>query len=83
MKGKSTVQAEPIMDTNVMAENNNNRRGYGVHEEVRPQSRDEIHPRRLELPLFSGDNPYGWLNRAEHYFHFNGIDDKDKSEAEP
>jgi len=75
MKGKSVVQEDPIKDTDVMAENSHNRRGDRFRE-VQPQFRDETRPRRLELPLFSGDNPYGWLNRAERYFHFNGIDDK-------
>ncbi|XP_059306831.1 uncharacterized protein LOC132058301 [Lycium ferocissimum] len=80
MKGKSVVQEDPIKDVDVMAENSSNRRGDGFRE-VQPQFRGETHPRRLELPLFSGDNLYGWLNRAERYFHFNGIDDKNKLEA--
>lgn len=50
VKGKSAVQADSTLDTDVMTENSNNRRG-GVHEEVRPQFHDEMRPRRLELPL--------------------------------
>ncbi|KAK9028762.1 hypothetical protein V6N11_025909 [Hibiscus sabdariffa] len=45
------------------------------------QRRDENRPRRLELPVFTGENPYRWLNRAERYFHLNGIGEKDKLEA--
>ncbi|PHT59781.1 Protein TRI1 [Capsicum baccatum] len=72
--------ANPTKDTDMMAENSYNRRSDEFWE-VRPQFREETRPRRLELPLFSSDNPYGWLNRAERYFHFNGIDDKEKLEA--
>ncbi|PHU30335.1 hypothetical protein BC332_02428 [Capsicum chinense] len=64
----------------MMAENSYNRRSDEFWE-VQPQFREETRPRRLELPLFSSDNPYGWLNRAERYFHFNGIDDQEKLEA--
>lgn len=64
-----------------MVENSNNHKGDGFCEEVQQKIHDEMRPRRLELHLFSGDNPYGWLNRAERYFHFNAIDDKDKLEA--
>ena len=52
MKEKSVVQADPIKDTYVMAENINNRRGDEFRE-VQPQYCDETRPRRLELPLFS------------------------------
>ncbi|KAK8575642.1 hypothetical protein V6N12_063310 [Hibiscus sabdariffa] len=44
------------------------------------QHQERIQPRQLELPVFTSDNPYGWPNRAEIYFQFNGIDDKDKLE---
>ncbi|KAF3623546.1 putative upstream activation factor subunit spp27-like isoform X2 [Capsicum annuum] len=77
---KSKIQANPTKDTDMMAENSYNRRSDEFWE-VQPQFREETRPRRLELPLFSSDNPYGWLNRAERYFHFNGIDDKEKLEA--
>ncbi|PHU03106.1 hypothetical protein BC332_28357 [Capsicum chinense] len=77
MKGKSKVQADLIKDTDMMAENNNNRRSDEFRE-VQPPFREETRPRRLKLPLFSGDNLYRWLNRAERYFHFNPIDDKEK-----
>lgn len=80
MKGKSVVQEDSIKDADLIAENNNNRKGDGFRK-VQPQFRDETRPRRLELPLFFSDNPYGWLNRAKHCFHFDGIDDKDKLEA--
>ncbi|XP_009797900.1 uncharacterized protein [Nicotiana sylvestris] len=81
MKGNPKNQADPTKEAEIMAENSGNQGGDGQREGVQPQFRDETRPRRLELPLFSGDNPYGWLNRAERYFHFNGIDDKDKLEV--
>ena len=28
----------------------------------------EVRTRKLELPLFDGDNPDGWIYRAERYF---------------
>lgn len=45
------------MDTDVIAENNNNQKGDGLRKDVQPQICDEMCPRRLELSLFSGDNP--------------------------
>lgn len=63
MKGKSVVQEDSIKDADLIAENNNNRKGDGFRK-VQPQFRDETRPRRLELPLFFSDNPYGWLNRV-------------------
>nr|XP_016495663.1 PREDICTED: uncharacterized protein LOC107814725 isoform X3 [Nicotiana tabacum] len=81
MMGNPKTQVDPTKEAEMMAENSGNQGGDGQREGFQPQFRDETRPRRLELPLFSGDNPYGWLNRAECYFHFNGIDDKDKLEA--
>jgi len=34
--------------------------------------------KRLELPLFEGDDPFGWLFRADHYFAVNGIAEGEK-----
>ena len=33
-----------------------------------PWGNREYRPPRMELPLFSGDNPEGWIYRAERYF---------------
>ena len=35
--------------------------------------RQEIFPRKLELPIFEGNNPDGWLIRVERYFELNGV----------
>ncbi|OIT32285.1 hypothetical protein A4A49_14426 [Nicotiana attenuata] len=80
MKGNPTNQVDPTKEAEMMAKNSGNQGGNGQREGVQPQFLDETRPRRLELPLFSGDNPYEGFNRAERYFHFNGIDDKDKLE---
>ncbi|KAF7802354.1 Retrotransposable element Tf2 [Senna tora] len=37
--------------------------------------------RKLELPLFDGDDAVGWLFRVERYFSINRMKDEDKLEA--
>ncbi|XP_058756529.1 uncharacterized protein LOC131629765 [Vicia villosa] len=37
--------------------------------------------RRLEIPIFKGDDAFGWLVRVERYFHLNGIRVCDKLDA--
>ncbi|KAK8573013.1 hypothetical protein V6N12_029052 [Hibiscus sabdariffa] len=69
LKGKSTF----LTDSSVVAK--------AVAENVDDQGYEETHPRRLELPVFSGDNPCDWLHRAEQYFHFTNIGYKDNFEA--
>lgn len=29
--------------------------------------------RRLEIPIFKGEDAYGWLVRVERYFYLNGV----------
>lgn len=46
---------------------------------------DEHTPRRdlgrcLDLPIFAGDDAYGWVVCIEHYFPINGVDDDEKVE---
>ena len=36
--------------------------------------------RKIELPLFSGEDAYGWLARVEHFFRLNDVEDYDKME---
>ncbi|KAL5752693.1 hypothetical protein ACOSQ2_023200 [Xanthoceras sorbifolium] len=33
---------------------------------------------KLSLPKFSGDNPLGWVYKAEQFFDFKNISNKDK-----
>ncbi|XP_010270441.1 PREDICTED: uncharacterized protein LOC104606771 [Nelumbo nucifera] len=38
-----------------------------------PEHTSDPLPRKLELPIFYGENPDGWLFRAERYFEINGL----------
>ena len=37
--------------------------------------------RRLELPIFSGDDAYGWLIRVDRYFKVNGVKDDERLDS--
>jgi len=37
--------------------------------------------RRLEMPIFSGEDPMGWLFRMERYFTVNGVEEYEKMDA--
>ena len=52
------------------------RRGQG--EQERAPRRDL--GRRLDLPIFSGEDAYGWVVRVERYFRINGVEDDEKLE---
>lgn len=43
--------------------------------------RPELRCRRLELPMFDGENPEGWILKVERYFHVNQILETEKLEA--
>ncbi|KAK8560130.1 hypothetical protein V6N12_012933 [Hibiscus sabdariffa] len=79
LKGKSTFLTDSLAVAKVVAENTDDQGYVGCSEAV--QCQEETHPKRLELPIFSGDNPCEWLHRAEQYFHFTGIGDKDNLES--
>lgn len=34
--------------------------------------------RKLEMPIFSGENPDGWLFQGKRYFEVNGLSEKEK-----
>lgn len=34
--------------------------------------------RKLEIPVFNGDDTHGWLARVERYFRINGVRERDK-----
>ncbi|KAJ1377544.1 Retrotransposon gag domain [Sesbania bispinosa] len=40
--------------------------------------RGDYRGRKLEIPIFSGDDAYGWINRVERYFKVNDMDDCEK-----
>lgn len=37
--------------------------------------------RKLEMPIFSGENPNGWLLQVERYFEVNGLTEQEKMAA--
>ncbi|KAJ1433421.1 hypothetical protein SESBI_05947 [Sesbania bispinosa] len=37
--------------------------------------------RKLEIPLFSGDDAYGWVNRVERYFNLKGVLEQERLQA--
>lgn len=41
----------------------------------------EFRLKRLEMPIFDGENPKGWLFRSERYFSVNMVWEPEKLEA--
>lgn len=41
--------------------------------------RDKWH--KLEIPLFSGEYAFGWLNKIERYFDLKGVTDQEKNQT--
>ncbi|KAJ1440425.1 CLU domain [Sesbania bispinosa] len=37
--------------------------------------------RKLEIPLFSGDDAYGWVKRVERYFNLKGVLEQERLQA--
>ena len=37
--------------------------------------------RRLEMPVFDGKNPDGWVLRAERFFNMNRLNEAEKMDA--
>ncbi|MCH81181.1 enzymatic polyprotein [Trifolium medium] len=71
----------------LITQNNNNRHEDEVNaavimERERRLDRREDRMRRLEVPYFSGDDPYGWIYRAERYFEMNRIPEEEKDTSE-
>ena len=34
--------------------------------------------RKLKMPIFEGEDAYGWVYRVEHYFAINGLSEREK-----
>ena len=43
--------------------------------------REQVCNWRLEISIFAGEDPFGWLARTERYFLINGITNKDKIQS--
>ena len=39
---------------------------------------DNSHLRKIDLPIFDGDDPLGWIFRIERYFKINHVDEEEK-----
>ena len=46
-----------------------------------PHSRRRDQDKKMELPVFAGDNAWGWLVKIERYFLVNGIDGDKRMEV--
>lgn len=57
--------------------------GLGISNGWNGNSRGGVNWRfkRLDMPLFDGSNPDGWILRAERYFNFDRLSEEDKIEA--
>lgn len=43
--------------------------------------RGEDRLRRLEVPYFTGEDPYGWIYRSERYSHVNRVSEAERVTA--
>lgn len=41
----------------------------------------DVYPRRIEIPMFGGEDPIGWIFRADKYFFVNCFRAEDKVQA--
>lgn len=66
-------------------QNGGERRMEGERQEggggVGDYDRDGQRFRRLDMPLFDGDDPMGWTFRMERYFTVNGIPEAERLDA--
>lgn len=47
----------------------------------RREEREMVSHRKLELPLFDGEDPLGWIFKVERYFSVNGVEEQEKVDA--
>ncbi|KAF4396359.1 hypothetical protein G4B88_019159 [Cannabis sativa] len=55
--------------------------GFTGRDTVLGEPRNEFHAQKIELPLFSGDNPDKWAYRAERYFGLQRLSPPEQLEA--
>ena len=86
LKSGSSVLA-PVKSTtenifSEFAESGSGKGKVGEEEETPPvtdtRTKRDTLPRKLELPIFDGNNPNGWLFRAERYFEINRLTSSEK-----
>ena len=77
-KGKTPVSSSATVNDSGPSETSSRRLGdeVGRPSRVEPQpisSVQEHLPRHLELPIFEGNDPDGWIFRVERYFEINSL----------
>ncbi|TYK01506.1 gypsy/ty3 element polyprotein [Cucumis melo var. makuwa] len=85
---KQEVQRLPILEKNVekmhtmltaMYEDRQRQLGGSELTEISTGKRkDRIKFKKLEIPIFNGEDPDGWFHRAEHYFQMHILNELEK-----
>ena len=85
-KGRTPVSSSATVNDSGPSETSSRRLGdeVGRTSRIEPQpisSVSEHLPRRLELPIFEGNDPDGWIFRVERYFEINSLRADEKLRA--
>ncbi|KAI0501936.1 hypothetical protein KFK09_016881 [Dendrobium nobile] len=56
---------------------------HGPWEDGRNLPRTDTRMRKLKVPVFEGEDAYGWVYRVERYFAVNGVTEEEKLMAVP
>ncbi|KAI0507250.1 hypothetical protein KFK09_013372 [Dendrobium nobile] len=56
---------------------------HGPWEDGRNPPRTDTRMRKLKVPVFEGEDAYGWIYRVERYFAVNGVTEEEKLMAVP
>lgn len=77
---QTVTQPEPHSHSSIL---NNNQRLIQPppHQTQTQTNKGEWRTKKLDLPIFSGENPDGWIMQAERYFHFYGLSEEEIMEA--
>lgn len=82
LKDGNEASQSPDKGKIAMAENSNNgeNRVYDQTREIEITKEDR-RIKRLELPVFNGEDPYGWTFKADRYFNINRYEAAERVEA--
>lgn len=72
------IEGEKVEEPRNISTSHGERNERGEEE---TRQNDNKHFRRLELPIFNGDDPLGWMFRVECYLTINKISKQDKLDA--
>ena len=57
-------------------------RDHAEHQNHDYRDRDqEVKWRKLEIPIFDGEDAFGWTNKVECYFKIKGMEEEDRIQA--